>query len=142
MKTDNIILDKSIDFSIRIVSLYQHLCDKKREYIFSKQIARSGTSIGANAHEAVQGYSKRDFIHKMNIALKESVETEYWLKVLKRASYISQEEFDSLYKDCDELSKILTAIIKTAKSRLLGKMVNALYSSALSIILYPLSIIS
>ncbi len=142
MKTENIIQSKSLDFSLRIVRLYQHMTQNKKEFQLSKQIVRSGTSIGANIHEADQSYSKREFIHLMNISLKESVETEYWLKVLNRGEYINQEEFNSLYADCNELTKLLTAIIKTARNRLLVKASLAVYSATLCIVHSPLDISS
>ena len=82
MKTDNVIVEKSKKFAIRIIKLYKYLCDNKNEYVLSKQLLRSGTSVGANVKEAIRGQSKADFIAKMNIALKEASETEYWLDLL------------------------------------------------------------
>lgn len=112
---DNIILVKSKAFAIRIIKLYQLLCDSKREFVLSKQLLRSGTSIGANIREAVRGQSKADFYAKMNISLKEASETEYWLELLYESSYITEKQFDSIYKDCKELLKMLTSITKTQK---------------------------
>ena len=114
----NIILNKSKKFAIRIIRLYQHLSREKREFVLSKQVLRSGTSIGANIREAHQGQSKRDFIHKMSIALKEATETEYWLELLNETDYISNNEFKSIYNDCNELNKLLISIIKSSSSNL------------------------
>ena len=113
---ENLILDKSMDFSVRIVRLYKFLCDEKKEFFMSKQLLRSGTSIGANAHEAHNGQSKKDFLAKMYISFKEASETEYWLKLLIRTEYLSNEQGNSVLNDCVELKKILTAIIKTTKT--------------------------
>lgn len=116
MDDNNIVLQKGKDFAIRIIKLYNYLKDNKNEFILSKQIIRSGTSIGANIREAVRAFSKADFSYKMNIALKESNETEYWLELLYETGYIKEIEFQSLYDDCCELSKILTAIVKSSRS--------------------------
>ena len=112
---NNAILDKSMDFSIRIVNTYKYLCSEKNEYILSKQLLRCGTSIGANAHEAHNGQSVKDFLAKMYIALKEATETEYWLNLLIHTEYLTKVQGDSILSDCIELKKILTAIIKTVK---------------------------
>lgn len=117
MKNDNIILDKSKKFAVRIIKLYKYICAEKKEYILSKQILRSGTSIGANVKEAVNGQSTADFISKMSIALKEAGETEYWLELLAETNFISKEQFDSIYSDCQELIKILVSIIKSSKQK-------------------------
>ena len=114
---ENAILEKSMDFSIRIVSLYKYLCSEKNEYTMSKQLLRSGTSIGANAHEAHNGQSNRVFLSKMYIALKEATETEYWLILLIRTEYLTKKQGSSILSDCVELKKILTAIIKTMKTK-------------------------
>ena len=114
---DNILIDKSVAFAVRIVKLHQYLIKNKKESIISKQIVRSGTSIGANINEANYGQSKADFISKMHIALKETAETEYWLKVLTQSDYISSEMGDSLLQDCLELKRILIASINTAKTK-------------------------
>ena len=106
---------KSFLFAVRIVKLCKYLRGAKKEYTLSKQLLRSGTSIGANIAEAEQGQSKPDFISKMNIALKEAVETNYWLRLLQATDYLSETEFSSIYSDCRELEKMLTAIVKTAK---------------------------
>ena len=112
---ENLLIDKSIVFASRIVKLHQHLIKAKKETIISKQIVRSGTSIGANINEANYGQSKADFISKMHIALKETAETEYWIKLLTIAEYITEDMGKSLLKDCLELKRILIASINTAK---------------------------
>ena len=115
MKTNNIIVDKSKAFAIRIINLYKYLCDEKKEYVLSKQLLRSGTSIGANVKEAIRGQSKDDFAHKMNISLKEASESEYWLELLYETDYITEQQFNSIIGDCTELIKILTSIIKSSR---------------------------
>ena len=115
MKEDNIIVDKSKAFAIRVIRLYQHLGSEKKEFVLSKQILRSGTSIGANVREAARAQSKADFIAKMQIALKEASETEYWIELLQETDYISGKAGESLIVDCKELLKMITAIVKTAK---------------------------
>ena len=112
---DNPIADKSKAFALRVIKLYQFLCDEKREYILSKQLLRSGTSIGANVKEAIRAQSKPDFYAKMNISLKEASETEYWLELLHESGYIDEQGFDSIYADCKEILKILMAITKNQK---------------------------
>ena len=114
MRDNNIILEKSKSFAIRIVKLCKYLNDKN-EYILTKQLLRSGTSIGANVREAQRGQSKADFVAKMNIALKEACETEYWLEILYETEYLSKEEFESIYNDNNEITKLLTSIVKTTK---------------------------
>ena len=106
---------KSFLFAVRIVKLSKHLNVNKKEYVLSKQLLRSGTSVGANIAEAEQAQSKADFISKMNIALKEAVETNYWLRLLQATDYLSETEFTSIHSDCRELEKMLTAIVKTSK---------------------------
>ena len=113
---DNIVVQKSYAFALQIIQLYKILIEKK-EYVLSKQVLRSGTSIGANIHEAVASVSKRDFIHKLGIALKEARETSYWLNLLKDSGYISNEEFNKLNNSCDEIIRILNSIILTTKER-------------------------
>lgn len=115
MKSDNVVVDKSKAFAIRIVKMYRYLQEEKHEFVLSKQVLRSGTSIGANVKEAIRGQSTADFIAKMNIALKEASETEYWLELLKETDYITPEMCGSILPDCVELIKLLTAIIKTTK---------------------------
>ena len=116
VKMQNIIVVKSKDFAIRIVKLYKYLNENKKEYVLSKQLLKSGTSIGANVKEAIRGQSKPDFYAKMNIALKEASETEYWLEILKETEYLDNVSFDSIYADCQEILKILMSITKTQKS--------------------------
>ena len=115
MDKHNPLLDKSLAFAARIVKLYQYLVNEKKESIISKQIIRSGTSIGANANEAAYGVSVADFIAKMQIALKETAETEYWLRLLILTDYIEKAHGESILNDCLEIKKILTASLKTAK---------------------------
>ena len=112
---ENIIEKKSFDFAIRIVRLYKYLCDKKKEFVLSKQLLRSGTSIGANVAEAQQAQSKADFISKISIALKETTETKYWLRLLSATDYLSDVETKSILADCVEIEKILTTILKSSK---------------------------
>lgn len=114
---NNIIKEKSYVFAIRIVKLYKHLAESKKEFVLSKQLLRSGTAIGALVRESEHAESKADFVHKLSIALKEANETEYWLMLLKDTDYISAKEFESIIADIAELLKLLTAIIKTSKSR-------------------------
>ncbi len=112
MNKENIIVIKSKAFALRIIELYRFLCENQKEYILSKQILKSGTSIGANVKEAIRGESKPDFYHKMNIALKEASETEYWLELLYEGRFIQENLFKSIYSDCQELIKILMAITR------------------------------
>lgn len=114
----NLIVDKSVDFAIRIINLRKYLTSSKNEHVLSKQILRSGTSIGANITEGQEAQSKADFISKNSIALKECAETKYWLTLLERTDYISHDEFLSLNKDAEELYAMLVAIIKTAKANI------------------------
>ena len=116
MENRSIINNKSFAFALRIVKLNQYLASDKKEYVMSKQLLRSGTSIGANVNEALQGFSKKDFTYKMNISLKEAFETDYWLRLLNESGYINNEEFKSVNTDCTEIIRILTAIVKTSKS--------------------------
>ena len=122
-REDNAILTKSKDFAIRIVNLYKYLSSEKREYVLSKQILRSRTSIGANVHEAEESFSDKDFQYKMYIALKEARETEYWLELLFRTEYIGQKQYNSLNTDCIEILKILVSIAKTLNGKKSGKNV-------------------
>ena len=120
---DNIILDKSFDFAIRVIKLYKHLCDDKKEYILSKQLIRSGTSIGANINEAQAGQSKRDFIAKMSIASKEARESKYWIDLLIKTDYlnINENHVKSLLNDIEEIVKLLTSIVKSSQENEIGK---------------------
>ena len=114
---DNVIVEKSKAFAVRAVRLYQYLCNEKHEYVLSKQMLRSGTSIGANVREAVRGQSKPDFYAKLNIALKEADETEYWLELLNETDYLTPQQFQSIYEDCEELVRLLVSITKTQKGK-------------------------
>ena len=116
MKTDNVVAERSMEFAVRIVRLYKYLREEKQEFVLSKQLLRSGTSIGANVQEALRGQSRKDFVSKMNIALKEVAETEYWIELLHRTDYINKVEFDSIFKDCKEITKILMSIVKTTNT--------------------------
>lgn len=115
MKRENPLLDKALLFAARIVKLNKHLVKEKRETIISKQIIRSATSIGANANEAIYGISKADFIAKLQISLKETAETEYWLRLLMLSEYITDNEGESLLADCLEIKRILISTLNTAK---------------------------
>ena len=112
---ENLLIDKSLAFASRIIKLYQYLTTAKQELVISKQIVRSGTCIGANINEANYGQSKADFISKMHIALKETSETEYWLRLLTMSEYLTNDMGDSLLTDCLELKRMLVASINTAK---------------------------
>ncbi len=113
----SVVKEKSYLFALRIIRLYQFLSDTKKEFVLSKQVLRCGTSVGALIREAEQAESKPDFIHKMAIALKEANETDYWLSLLKDTGYIEKKMFESMDKDCREITALLTAIIKTTKSK-------------------------
>ena len=112
---DNVVLDKSKAFALRIIKLYQYLRNEKKETVMSKQLLRSGTSIGANTREAMRGQTKPDFYAKLNIALKEADETAYWLELLFESDFIDKKQFDSIYSDCDEIISLLVSITKTQK---------------------------
>ena len=112
----SILIEKSKIFAIRIVNLYKHLSSTKTEYVLSKQLLRSGTSIGANIREANYAQSRKDFIAKMHIALKEAGESEYWLELLYETKYLSESEFSIIAADCSELNRLLISTLKTAKT--------------------------
>ena len=112
---ENIIQQKSFSFALRIIKLYKYLIETKKEYILSKQLLRSGTSIGANIEEALGGQSKKDFISKLSIAYKEARETKYWLSLLRESKYMTQKELSSIFDDCEEILKIIGKIQKTSK---------------------------
>lgn len=114
---DNIIVKKSYSFALEVIKIYKFLINEKKEYVLSKQMLRSGTSVGANIHEAVASESKKDFIHKLGIAVKEARETSYWLNLLKDSEYLSDEQFKNLNSNCDEVIRILNSIILTTKER-------------------------
>lgn len=119
MRKQNILREKSLAFAIRIVKFNKFLKEDKHEYILSKQIIRSGTSIGALIRESENGSSLKDFIHKLSVALKEADETQYWLELLYRSEIISKTIFESINKDAEELVKLLVASLKTSKSKIL-----------------------
>ncbi|MBA2248753.1 MAG: four helix bundle protein [Chitinophagaceae bacterium] len=121
---DNIIVKKSYAFALEVINLYKSLIEKK-EFIMSKQILISGTSIGANIHEAVASESKKDFIHKLSIAVKESRETSYWLNLLKDSNYINEELFNNLNNGCHEVTRILNSIIITTKAKYFSNIHNS-----------------
>ena len=118
MKDDNIVLEKSLNFAIRVVKLYQYLCEEKKEYVLSKQLIRSGTSIGANVNEAQAGQSKADFIAKMAVARKEARESKYWIDLLIKTDYLNKHDVhvQTLVNEIDELVRLLTSIVKTAQT--------------------------
>jgi four helix bundle protein len=116
MKSDNIIQIKSYDFAVRIIKVYQFLSNEKKEFVLSKQLLRSGTSIGANIEEAIGGQSGKDFFAKLTIAYKEARETHYWIRLLKDTDYLTKEQSESLLDDINELLKIIGSIQKTIRS--------------------------
>jgi len=113
---NNSIQEKSFRFAVRIVKLCRYLQTEKKEYILTKQLLRSGTSIGANVSESQQAQSRPDFVNKLNIALKEAAETEYWLRLLYETDYLNDKYFTSIMADCDEVKSLLVAIVKSAKN--------------------------
>ena len=114
----NIIRDKSFNFAVRVFKLYRFLCDNQKEYVLSKQLLRSGTSIGANIEEALQAQSKRDYLSKMNIALKEAYETLYWIRIFHATELLDDKQRDSIFADCNEIIKLLVSIVKTTKQNM------------------------
>lgn len=117
MKEGNVVREKSYAFALRTVKLYKYLIEEKKEYVLSKQVLRSGTSIGANVEEAIGAQSQKDFINKMSVAYKEARETHYWLRLLTDSGSFNAKLSASLLSDCEELLKILGSIQKTMKSR-------------------------
>ena len=115
MNSENVVRDKSLDFAVRIVRLYQHECFDSKEYTMSKQLLRSGTSIGANIHEAQYAITKNDFLNKMYISLKECTESMYWIELLFRTDYLTKPQYDSILSDCRELHSLLSSITKTTR---------------------------
>jgi four helix bundle protein len=115
---ENIVKDKSFAFAVRVVKLYQFLCEQKKEFVISKQLLRSGTSVGAMVREAEHAESKMDFNHKMSIAQKEINETLYWLELLKETEYLTHEQFESINADAIEIIKLITTIIKSTKANI------------------------
>jgi four helix bundle protein len=116
MKKDNVVQIKSYAFAVRIVKVYQFLCEQKKEFVLSKQLLRSGTSIGANIEEAIGGQSEKDFYAKLTISYKEARETHYWIRLLKDTNYLTEEQADNLIKDADELLRIIGSIQKTMRN--------------------------
>ena len=114
---DGITYQKSKKFAVRIIKLYQYLCEEKHEFVLSKQLLKSGTSIGANIAEANCAISEKDFLSKMYIAFKECAETEYWIELLFEAAFLSKEEYLSIDNDCKEIKKLLSSITKTTKDK-------------------------
>jgi len=110
--------EKSFAFAIRVVKAYKWLCESKKEYVLSKQLLRSGTSIGANVKEGLYAQSKKDFITKLTIALKEAAESEYWIELLSAGDYLDKKTAASMLEDISEIMKLLTASVKTAKAGL------------------------
>ena len=121
VKSESIIASKAYSFALEVIKIYKVLVNERKEYVLSKQLLRSGTSIGANINEAIAGQSKRDFVYKLNIALKEARETNYWLNLLKDSGYINPVEFETLNSKCGEIVKMLTSIIMTTKERYFNK---------------------
>ena len=115
MKTDNVILEKSFQFSLRILKLFRHLRDNKVERELCSQLLRSGTSIGANIEEAIGGFSRKDFTHKLEIAYREARETKYWIRLLKEGDLLEEKLAESFLNDCEEVLKILGSIIHSTK---------------------------
>ena len=115
---ENVVKNKSFQFAFRIVKLYQFLVNEKKEYVLSKQLLRSGTSIGANIEDADSGQTKKDFIAKLSISLKEAKETHYWLRLIFECDYLEQKMYKSFIDDCEELIMLLTSIIKTSRQNL------------------------
>lgn len=114
---DNVIIKKSFEFALRIVRLSKYLNEEKKEYVLSRQILKSGTSIGANVEESLGGQSDKDFIARLSIAYKEARETNYWLRLLKESDILEEKIANSLIDDCIELEKIITSILKTMKEK-------------------------
>lgn len=117
MKKDNVAKEKSYQFALKIVELYSYITEQKKEFVLSKQVLKSGTSIGANLEEAVGGQSEKDFLAKISIAYKESLETHYWLRLLRDSKYIELKLAEVLLNDCSELIRIIGSIQKTIKTR-------------------------
>lgn len=124
MSRDSVALEKSKRFSIRIVRLYKYLQSQKYETLISKQLLRSGTSVGANLTEAIYAISDKDFLTKVYISLKECNETQYWLELLYKTDFLSQKEFESINADCVELIKLLTAITKSKQANIKNRTID------------------
>ena len=113
--SDNVIYKLSKAFALRIIKLYTYLCEEKKEFVISKQVYRSGTSIGANIAESIYAQSEADYINKLKISLKEASESEFWIELLRDTGYITEQQADSMLQDCQELLKLLMSIVKTSK---------------------------
>jgi four helix bundle protein len=120
-QTNSIVGRKSYAFALEIISIYKYLIAEKKEFVLSKQLLRSGTSIGTNVQEGISSESKRDFVHKLSIALKEAKETSYWLSLLKDSNYLAVDQFDKLNNSCCEIIRILSSIILTTKAKYFSK---------------------
>ena len=118
VRSGSVVGEKSFAFAVRVVKLYRYLCEEKREFVLSKQLLRSGTSIGANIREALQAQGKKDFLSKMNIALKEANETLYWIELLHATEYIDDKQKESIFANSDEIASLLASIVKTTKRNL------------------------
>jgi four helix bundle protein len=115
---DNVVKEKAFEFAVKIIELSKYLVTEKKEFIISKQIIRSGTSIGANIEESIGGVSKADFSYRLSISYKEARETHYWLRLLERTNYIDKEKYNELLTDCDEICKLLFTIIRSLNSKI------------------------
>jgi len=115
LKEDNVLVVKSFAFAVRVVNLYKYLCNEKREFVLSKQLLRSGTSVGANISESQDAQSKNDFISKLSISLKEARESKYWIELLKETDYLTDKEANNILKDLIEIIKLLVSTIKSTK---------------------------
>jgi four helix bundle protein len=115
--SENILLEKSYKFALRIVRLYKYLCDEKHEFVLSKQILIAGTYVGAHVKSAQEAENKSTFTNEMGIALRKASETEYWLQLLRDGEYLDEKAFNSIRDDCVELKKILTTVVKTSKGQ-------------------------
>lgn len=117
MKEENVVVEKSYAFAVRVVKLYKFLCETKKEFVLSKQFLKAGTSVGANIEEAVGGQSEKDFYAKLYISYKEARETHFWLRVMRDTGYLTENEAQSMLVDCDELLKIIGSILKTLRGK-------------------------
>ena len=122
--SDNVIKEKSFEFSLNIIEIYRGIISVKKEYVLSKQLLRSGTAVGALISEAEYAQSKSDFINKMSIGIKECNETLYWLRLLRKSNFIDEDQFDLLFKKCNELLRLLSSIIITSKKSINRKIKN------------------
>jgi four helix bundle protein len=116
MMKENVVKEKSFAFAVRVVNMYRHLTEHRKEFVLSKQVLRSGTSIGANVEEAIGGQSRADFVLKLSIAYKEARETSYWLRLLRETKYLDENEAASILTDLDELLRIIASILISSKN--------------------------